>query len=397
MEETWRWFGPTDTVRLCDIDQTGARGIVTALHHLPVGEVWSEAEIATRQAEIESGSLSGLRWSVVESLPVHEDIKRGSGNLVRLFSAYRDSLRNLARRGLRTVCYNFMPVLDWTRTQLRYPLHSGGTALRFNHHEIAAFDCYLLKRPDAEEDYPPAILERASAWIKAAKKEDRETLIHTVIAGLPGTEMHYDLQIFREMLAHYSGIDVAGLRANLKIFLQEIVPAAADLGIRLCIHPDDPPIGLFGLPRIVSNEEDISFLLSAVDNPANGLTFCTGSLGSSISNDVPAMARRFADRVWFAHLRNVTVSEDGSFLEAGHLGGDVDVVTVIRELMAAEHRRYVTGDPYWQISMRADHGHELLDDLKRQSQPGYPLIGRLRGLAELRGVMAAVAVLDRKN
>ncbi|HEX3983900.1 MAG TPA: mannonate dehydratase [Acidisoma sp.] len=392
MEQTWRWFGPNDAVTLNDVAQTGATGIVTALHDIPYGIVWSEEAIAERRAQIAAPGL-GLRWSVVESLPIHEDIKRGTGGLDRLFGAYRDSLRNLARQGLKTVCYNFMPVLDWTRTELRAPLPTGGNALRFNAHEIAAFDCLMLERPGAEADYAPAVMERARAWFARSSESDRETLLGSIMAGLPGAYDRYDVQGLRRMLASYDGIGHADLRANLARFLCEVVPVAEEYGIRLCIHPDDPPRPMFGLTRIVSSEEDIAFILDAVDSAANGLTLCTGSLGAGPRNDLPSIAERFADRTWFAHLRNVTNEPDGSFMEADHLGGDVPMVPVIEALLAAGARRQAAGDAHWAIPMRSDHGHELLDDVGKKTFPGYSVIGRLRGLAELRGVMTAVAVL----
>lgn len=392
MEQTWRWFGPDDAVTLQDVVQTGATGIVTALHEIPYGAIWSEEAIAERRAEIAAPGL-GLRWSVVESLPIHEDIKRGSGALDRLFGAYRDSLRNLARQGLRTVCYNFMPVLDWTRTELRAPLPGGGNALRFNNHQIAAFDCLMLGRPGAEAAFTPAVMERAHAWHAASSESDRATLLAAIMAGLPGAYDRYDVAGLRRMLASYEGIDRAALRGNLARFLREVVPVAAELGIRLCIHPDDPPRPMFGLPRIVSSAEDIGFILEAVESPANGLTLCTGSLAAGAPNDVPGIAQRFADRIWFAHLRNVISENDGSFMEAAHLGGDVPMVPVVEALLAAGARRHAAGDPHWRIPMRADHGHELLDDVGKRTFPGYPVIGRLKGLAELRGVMSAVATL----
>lgn len=392
MEQTWRWFGPNDAVTLRDVAQTGATGIVTALHDIPYGIVWSEEAIADRQAQIAAPGL-GLRWSVVESLPIHEDIKRGAGRLDPLFGAYRDSLRNLARQGLKTVCYNFMPVLDWTRTELRASLPTGGNALRFNIHEIAAFDCLMLERPDADADYTPAVMQRARIWFAQSTEDDRAALLGAIMAGLPGAYDRYDVRGLRRMLASYAGIDHAALRANLARFLREVVPVAEEYGIRLCIHPDDPPRPMFGLTRIVSSAEDIAFILGAVDSPANGLTLCTGSLGARPQNDLPAIAARFADRTWFAHLRNVANEADGSFMEAGHLSGDVPMVPVIEALLAAGARRHAAGDAHWAIPMRADHGHELLDDVGKKTFPGYPVIGRLRGLAELRGVMTAVATL----
>ncbi|GAB0119660.1 mannonate dehydratase [Acidisoma sp. 7E03] len=392
MEETWRWFGPQDAVTLAQVAQTGATGIVTALHDIPYGAVWSVEAIAERQAQIVKAGL-GLHWRVVESLPVHEDIRHGSGDLNRLFGAYRDSLRNLARQGLRTICYNFMPVLDWTRTELRAPLPRGGNALRFNAHQMAAFDCLMLQRPGSEAEYTPAVMAQARAWFASAGESERATLLGAIMAGLPGAYDRYDVAGLRRMLARYEGVDRAALRANLLRFLREVVPVAEEFGLRLCIHPDDPPRPLFGLPRVVSSEDDIAFILDGVPSPANGLTLCTGSLGAGPANDLPAIARRFADRTWFAHLRNVRNEPDGSFMEADHLGGDVPMVPVIAALMEAGARRRAAGDPDWAIPMRADHGHELLDDIGKPTFPGYPVIGRLRGLAELRGVMTAVAAL----
>jgi mannonate dehydratase len=394
MEQTWRWFGPNDSITLRDIAQTGASGIVTALHDIPYGLVWTQDAILERRALIEAEPAFGLRWTVVESLPIHEDIKRGTGRLDALFESYRQSLRNLAAAGLRTVCYNFMPVLDWTRTELRAPLPSGGTALRYNAHHIAAFDCFMLARPGAEAEYEPALLARARAWFDASSLADQDILLATIMAGLPGAYDRYDIPSLRRMLASYEGIDKDALRTNLARFLREVVPTAEAVGIRLCIHPDDPPRPMLGLSRVVSNEDDIAFVLGAVDSTANGLTLCTGSLGAGAANDVPGIARRFADRTWFAHLRNVTKEPDGSFMEADHLGGDVAMVPVIQALMEAAGRRRAAGDAHWRIPMRSDHGHALLDDLGKKTHPGYPVIGRLRGLAELRGVMTAVAALQ---
>lgn len=391
MEQTWRWFGPDDAITLRDVAQTGATGVVTALHEIAYGEVWTREDIAARQALIGAEPALGLRWSVVESLPVHEDIKRGTGTLDRLFDNYRQSLRNLAAAGIRTICYNFMPILDWTRTELRSPLPRGGTALRFNVHEIAAFDCFMLARPGAEADYDPALMVRARAWFDASDAPARDALLAAIMAGLPGAYDRYDVPGLRRMIDSYRGLDKAALRDNLARFLREVLPVAEECGLQLCIHPDDPPQPMFGLSRIVSTEEDIAWVLGAVDSPANGLTLCTGSLGAGPLNDLSAIAARFADRIWFAHLRNVTKEPDGSFMEADHLGGDVPMVSVIRILMREASRRRAAGDPHGRIPVRADHGHELLDDAGRKTHPGYPLIGRLRGLAELRGVMAALA------
>jgi mannonate dehydratase len=391
MEQTWRWFGPDDAVTLPEIRQTGATGIVTALHHIPYGVVWSQQEIAARKSMIETDRSLGLRWSVVESLPVAEQIKQADGDLSKLFDNYRESLRNLGALGVTTVCYNFMPVLDWTRTQLAVPLRGGGTALRFNAHEYAAFDCFMLARKGAEADHSPAILSRAKTWFDHASESDRDTLLATIMAGLPGAYDRYDIPGLRRMLDRYADITADGLRENLARFLREVIPAAEEAGVRMCIHPDDPPRPLFGLPRIVSTADDIAFLLDAVDSDANGLTLCTGSLGAGAGNDLPAIARQFAPRTHFVHLRNVSKEPDGSFQEADHLGGDVDMVTVIQPLLYEQRRRRDAGDPHWRLPFRPDHGHELLDDRNRRTHPGYPLIGRLRGLAELRGVMTALA------
>ncbi|MCA1952997.1 MAG: mannonate dehydratase [Hyphomicrobiales bacterium] len=389
MEQTWRWFGPEDRVTLAAARQAGATGIVTALHHIPYGTVWSPEEIETRKAEIAAPGF-GLTWSVVESLPVHEQVKIGEGDLEPIFANYRQSLRNLAAAGLRTVCYNFMPVLDWTRTQLDAPVPGGATALRFNLHEYVAFDWLILERPGAEEGHSDAVLARARAWHDAASEDDKKRLLANIMAGLPGAYDRYDVPGLRAMLARYRGMAPDTLRANLKRFLEAVIPTAAEVGINLCIHPDDPPRPLFGLPRIVSTGEDLAAILAMVDNPANGVTLCSGSLGAHPGNDVPALARRFADRIWFAHLRNVRKDPDGSFMEAEHLGGDTDMVALVDALLGEEARRRKAGWTHWQIPMRPDHGHEILYDIGRGSHPGYPAIGRLRGLAELRGVMTAL-------
>ncbi len=396
MEQTWRWFGPDDAIGLAEIRQTGATGIVTALHHIPYGVVWSPQEIARRKATIEADAALGLRWSVVESLPIAEPIKQGEGDLARLFDNYRLSLRNLAAQGVTTVCYNFMPVLDWTRTQLAAPLPGGGSALRFNSHEYAAFDCFILQRPGAAAEQPPEVLARARAWFDQASESDKDRLLGNIMAGLPGAYDRYDAPGLRRMLDRYADIDGDGLRAHLARFLREVIPTAEEVGIRMCIHPDDPPRPLFGLPRIVSTAEDLEFIVGAVDSVANGVTLCTGSLGARAGNDLPAMAERFAGRIHFAHLRNVAKETDGSFVEADHLAGDVDMVGVVSALLHEQGRRHAAGDAAWRIPFRPDHGHELLDDARRKTHPGYPLIGRLRGLAELRGVMTAVAAINKR-
>jgi mannonate dehydratase len=394
MQETWRWFGPQDRIELHEIRQTGARGIVNALHEIPYGEVWSEDAIRARQAIIAADPALGLRWQVVESLPLHEGIKLGDGDLSRIFDSYRQSLRNLAACGIEIVCYNFMPLLDWTRTQLAEPLPGGGSSLRFNMHEYVAFDVFMLERPGAANGHSPELMACAKAWFDASDEAARERLLGAIMAGLPGAYERYDVPGLREVLKRYDGISREDVRANFRRFLEEVVPTAEELGIRLCVHPDDPPRSLFGLPRVVSDADDIAFVLDCVDSTANGLTLCSGSLGANPANDVPAIAARFAERIHFAHLRNVTREADGSFEEADHLGGDNDMVALIRVLLAEERRRKAAGRADWEIPMRPDHGHELLSDVGRGTHPGYPLIGRLRGLAELRGVIAAVNAID---
>ena len=330
----------------------------------------------------------------MESLPVHERIKLGDGDLEPLFETYRQSLRNLAACGIHTVCYNFMPLLDWTRTELAAPVVGGGTSLRFNMHEYVAFDVFMLEREGAADDVAPQTLARAKAWFEASTPADRERLLTAINAGLPGAYARYDVAGLREILGRYAGITRDDVRANYRRFLEAVVPVAEEAGMRLCVHPDDPPRPLFGLPRVVSNAEDIAFVLDAVPSPANGLTLCSGSLGANPANDVPVIAARFADKIHFAHLRNVAKDADGSFEEADHLAGDTDMVALVRVLMAEERRRRAEGRADAEIPMRPDHGHELLSDIGRGTHPGYPVIGRMRGLAELRGVMAAVAALD---
>ena len=395
MEQTWRWFGPDDVIKLAHIRQAGANGIVTALHHIRYGVEWTVDEIEKRKAVIASDASLGLRWSVVESLPVSEAIKFGDGELAPLFDTYRASLRNLAKCGVKVVCYNFMPVLDWTRTELAHPLPGGARALRFNAHEYAAFDCYMLERPGAEAEHRPDVLEKARKWIANASEDQKRTLLSNIMAGLPGAFDRYDVPGLRKVLERYKGVTKDQLRQNYTRFLKEVIPTAEEAGVRMCVHPDDPPRPLFGLPRIVSNADDIDFILKAYDSPANGVTFCTGSLGAGAQNDVPAMARRFANRTHFAHLRNVAKEQDGSFMEADHLGGDTDMVAVVTALLDEQKARKDRGDPNWRIPFRPDHGHELLDDVGKATHPGYPAIGRLRGLAEIRGVMTAVAALNK--
>jgi mannonate dehydratase len=393
MEQSWRWFGPDDVVPLHAIRQAGATGVVTALHQIPYGEVWSVEAIEQRKALITADASLGLNWNVVESLPIHERIKLGDGDLGGLFDNYRQSMRNLAACGVKTICYNFMPVVDWTRTELDHPLPGGGRALRFNADQYAAFDCFMLQRPGAEADHPQPVLARAKTWFDKASEGDKATLLSSIMAGLPGAFDRYDIPALRAMLHRYQGIPADGLRQHLVRFLREIIPTAEEFGIRMAIHPDDPPRPLMGLPRIVSGMADLDFITRAVDAAANGITLCTGSLGAGPQNDIPAIATALASRIHFVHLRNVTKYPDGSFMEADHLGGDTDMVSVVEILLTEQQRRRDAADPRWRIPFRPDHGHELLDDIGKGSFPGYSAIGRLKGLAEIRGVMTAVASL----
>jgi mannonate dehydratase len=393
MEQSWRWFGPDDVVPLHAIRQAGAAGVVTALHQFPYGEVWSVEAIEQRKALIAADPSLGLHWNVVESLPIHERIKLGDGDLGGLFDNYRQSMRNLAACGVKTICYNFMPVVDWTRTELYHALPGGGLALRFNAHEYAAFDCFMLQRSGAEADHPQAVLARARTWFDRASESDKATLLSSIMAGLPGAFDRYDIPALRAMLHRYKDISADGLRQHLVRFLREIIPTAEELGIRMAIHPDDPPRSLMGLPRIVSKMADLDFITRAIDSSANGITLCTGSLGAGPQNDIPAIARALASHIHFAHLRNVTKYPDGSFMEADHLGGDTDMVAIVEILLTEQQRRRDAADPSWRIPFRPDHGHELLDDVGKGSFPGYSAIGRLKGLAEIRGVMTAIASL----
>ena len=388
MIESWRWYGDLDPITLSEVAQTGARGIVTALHEIPYGEVWPSATIAARKKRIEA---AGFDWVVVESLPVHERIKRGTGDLSELFANYRQSMANLAANGIHTICYNFMPLLDWTRTDLDAPVPGGATCLRFEAVRMAAFEIHMLGRRAAEDDYPPEVLTRAAAWFQQATQADRDALLSSIMAGMPGAFDRYDIKGLRAALEAYDGIDRAVLRAHYKRFLDEVVPTAEALGMRLCVHPDDPPRDILGLPRIVSNGDDLDWILAAHDSPANGITLCSGSLGANPVNDVPAIAARVAHRIHFAHLRNVTRDPDGSFEEAAHLEGDTDMVALARVLLDEETRRRSAGRSDHAIPFRPDHGHHMLSDLGRDLIPGYPLIGRLRGLAELRGVISALS------
>lgn len=382
LEQTWRWFGPKDPVPLAHIRQAGATGIVTALHHIPNGEVWPVEEIRKRRQQIES---AGLRWSVVESVPVHEAIKQGKPEASKYVNAYIQSLHNLALEGIKTVTYNFMPVLDWTRTNLSYPLPDGAMALRFDRVDFICFDVFLLKRSGAQALYPTELVEKAKQKLKTLTGHEKDQLISNVLAGLPGAEETYTLARFSEMLHEYTSVGEQGLRENLYRYIKTIASAASEAGIRLAIHPDDPPYPILGLPRIVSTEADVLQLYKASAEPANGLCFCTGSFGVRPDNDLPGMVKRLGNRIHFVHLRNTSLEADGSFYEADHLEGDTDMYAVLKNLLQVANESR-TSLPY-----RPDHGHQMLDDLSKKTNPGYSAIGRLRGLAELRGLALGIS------
>jgi len=378
LEYTWRWYGPDDPITLADIRQTGATGIVSALHHIPAGEVWSVDEIQKRKKEIEA---AGLTWSVVESVPVHEDIKKRSGQYVSFIQNYEQTIRNLSLCEIKTVCYNFMPILDWTRTSLDYPIGNGAYALRFDSTAFAAFDLFILRRAGADKDYKDSEIQKAELFHNSMSQSAKDQLTDTIIAGLPGGHEGYSLDEFKEILRQYKNIKPEDLESNLRHFLKKVIPTAEEHNVKMCIHPDDPPYPILGLPRVVSTKKDVARLLSDVDSPSNGITFCTGSYGVRGDNNLPAMATEFTDRIHFLHLRSVQRENDGSFYEADHLEGNSEIAGVMKAILESPKL-----DESLSIPVRPDHGHKMLDDIDKETNPGYSCIGRLKGLSELRGL-----------
>ena len=384
MTQTWRWYGPNDPVSLLDVRQAGATGVVNALHHIPNGDIWSVKEIQKRKNEIEK---AGLTWDVVESLPVHEKIKTRSADFEQIIENYKESMKNLAACGVYVICYNFMPILDWTRTRLDMPLENGSLALEYNASELRVFDLCILRREGAEQDYTIEEIEQAKNQFKNLEALDIQRISDNMLKGLPGSEEGYSMEEFKAMLDSYKGINADQLRSHLVQFLSEIIPLAEELGIRMCIHPDDPPFTLLGLPRVMSTQADYQFIFDQVPPMSNGITFCTGSLGVRADNDLPAIFDAFADRVHFLHLRSTKRDAEGNFYEADHLTGDVDMFEIITRVIKEQRRRVAENRQDASIPMRPDHGHQMLDDLvKLKINPGYSAIGRLKGLAELRGL-----------
>jgi len=393
LEQTWRWFGPADPIPLQHIRQAGATGVVTALHHVANGTIWPVDEIRKHKEAIER---HGLRWSVVESLPVHEDIKQAVGDVAKYLANYGQSLRNLAACGIRVVCYNFMPLLDWTRTQTAWVLPDGAEALRFDAVDAAVFDLHILQRQGAEKDHAQEVRQRAAQRFERMLGGQKEDLLRTILLGLPGTVDDMTLDEFREKLRQYAGISSERLRENHAAFLRYVIPIAEECGVLLCIHPDDPPFPIFGLPRIAGTADDLAAILAAVESPANGITFCTGSLGAHPANDLPAMFRRLGSRVHFLHLRNVRRETDGSFFEADHLDGSTDMAAVMEAIIEELDARAARGD-HAPLPMRPDHGHRMLGDLQHKFYAGYSAIGRLRGLAELRGLERGIRHMQTRR
>ena len=390
MKQTWRWFGPSDKVSLKNIIQAGATGVVTSLHHIATGNPWPITDVRERKQAIED---AGLVWSVVESIPVHNDIKTRSGDFKKWIEHYKESLRNVGAVGVDTVCYNFMPVVDWTRTNLDYQLPNASKALRFEMTDFAAYDVFVLERENAASDYAQDVLEAARARFSTMTESEIALLERNIIAGLPGSAESYDRNSLRKTIAEFIDIGIEGMRANLIHFLEEVIPVAEEAGVRLCVHPDDPPFSLFGLPRVLSTADDARIMLSAVPSKSNGLTLCAGSFGARADNDLIDMVREFGDKLYFVHLRNIKREADGSFYESEHLDGDNDMVGLIAALLDEEHRRKDLGQAL-EIPMRPDHGHTLGDEIGQTNvNPGYSFGGRLKGLAELRGVIHALESL----